>query len=225
MLFLDQDPVICAQSTPISLYEAILPPIKTAIEIVNKNLTRKIGTKVISTPTELSELVVNDISFSKRNRDWYLDYYHALALNYSKISETKYPALRCNYVPRHDSGSYFANPLKIHHPTYDNAYLDLVLSHGEYYKGLDALDTSRLMLLHLAPTPDEFMFGEPAWLSNNIYQDYIAFDPVNKLHIKIMRGPEQYRYFISRISNNWKEVQNVPKEIDAIMDCILINKV
>ena len=226
MLFLDQDPVMCAQSTPISLYESILPPLRTAIEQIRKVYnTRNIKCKVISSPTDLEELVLNDIGFSKRNRDWYINYYNALAMNYNKLDKTQYPALQCMYAPRLDTGAYFSNPLKIHQPTYDKAYFDLVNTHGDFYKGLDSLDTSRAMLIHLSPTPDEFMFGEPAWLSNNTYQDYSAYDPINKIHIKIVRGPKQYRYFTSKISNNWKEVANVPKEIDAIIDCILINKV
>lgn len=224
MLFLDIDPVICANNTPISLYEHILQALGDAFTEVETSSSCKY--KSVASPIELKELFVNDILLSKNNRNWLITYHNILAYNLTKITGRKYPPRGCEYVSKRNIGEYFARPLELHKPIYDKRYLPLILENSDTYAHItDAVELSRAMLIHLKPSADEFPFGEPAWLNIIEYRDYVAFDPIQKLHIKIVRTSDGYRYYTSKISNNWKEIECVPPEMDKIIDCILVNKV
>lgn len=222
MLFIDSDPVTCASTTPVSMYHYIIKGLSEAISFANSN---ELKYKKITSSSDLKDLLVNDIAYSKRNRDWLVTYFNTLAMNNNKLTGCKQPPMYCEYSPKQNVGEYYSNPLNIHSPLYDKRYLPLVIEHQEEYKDFDnVIDISRLVLLQLEPSEDEFQFGEPIWLHSLENRDFTAFDPINKLHVRIVRTPKKYRYFTSHISDNWKEVCNVPVEIDKIIDCILLNR-
>lgn len=225
MLIVDLDPIKCAQYTPASLYKYILEA--TSIAFARVNGTRATKNRVILTnDSPLQDLVVNDIYYSKRNRDWLTTYHNAVAMAYSRKFTDNYCSVKCDYIPRNAMAAYFSAPLKLHSPACDPLYADLVKQHNDTYKLItDVVELSRLMLIHMEPSPDEFISGEPEWLKENNYEDFITFDPINKLHIKISKGPRGYRYFVAHISDNWIEIEGVPKGIDLIVAHLINNQI
>lgn len=222
MLFLDEDPITCANSTPVTLQVYTLNALKEAFEYVKANADVLGWEAPPSKLRPLMRLFVNDVLYSKANRDWLTNFYNTLALNHTKYCDETYPPLDCKYMPRRTIGEYYSRPLDIHSPVYDPQYSQLVLENTDVYSKVESVvDLSRLMLVQLEPTEDEFPLGTPMWLGEAQQDAYITFDPIKKTHVKIVRQGDRYRYFTAYISNNWKEVQDVPKEVDTIIDCLL----
>ena len=225
MLFLDENPITCAMGTPISLYKHTLSSIKSAysiltkVDIFDKDL-------VIYKTEPLEVLVRKDFKYSKRNRDWLVDYFNTLSLNYKKFCGEDFGTLEKKYMPRRRMAEYMSAPLRIHKPTYEDTYAPLVDEHSKLYADTeDIITLSRLMLMHLGTTDDEFPFGEPEWMKQLEYRDYVSFDPNTKKFIKILRSPAGYKYYWSYISDNWKEIENVPADMDDIVEHLLSSQI
>ena len=224
MLFLDENPVACAMGTPISLYKHTLLSIKSAYDVLTKvDIFDK--DLVVYKTEPLDILVRKDFKFSKKNRDWLVDYFNTLSLNYKNYCGENFGSLEKKYMPRRRMAEYMAAPLKIHKPTYEDTYTELVQEHSKVYSDTeDNVLLSRLMLMHMQPTADEFPFGEPEWIKQLEYRDYVSFDPIQKKFIKISRSSVGYKYFWSYISDNWIEIEDVPKEMDIIIEHLLSNQ-
>lgn len=221
MLILDEDPQLCALSTPISMHKHILESISDAYSNVSEKPLR-IDQRVISEVGNLTELIMKDISMSKKNRDWIFTYFNTMSEQYYNYCKIDYGSINGNYMPMSNKGVFLSNPLKIHSPLYDTSYERLVSKYGDIYKDFkNIIELSRLMLVHLEPTGDEFPFGVPEWLNSVKHPDYIAFDPIKKIYVKVEKRSDGYRYYTSYISDNWKEIKDVPKDIDILMDIFM----
>ena len=226
MLLLDNDATICAQSTPASLYKYILDELQVAFKTID-SIKDTEGHVMVSEQCyirPLNKLLIADILYSKANRDWLVEYYNALALLQARYFKVKYPPINCDYRPFSNIGEYYGRQFRLHAPVYDNKYISLVKENEDFYKAIDDLvELSRLMLMQLEPTEDEFPAGVPIWLEEVQQNAYVAFDPISKVHVKVVKQDDNYRYFIAHISNNWKEIHNVPPEMKLIIDCLIKN--
>lgn len=225
MLFLDENPIECVRSTPFTLYEHILRHIKMGYEELMKNPSvferKNFGVKM----EDLYVLVAYDMKLGKRNRDWLVQYYNTMSVYYQKISGKNYGAIRNDYLPARGLDSFLTAPLDIHSPMLDNFYLDIVLKHGDIYKNFESnIDISRVLLLQLDPTEEEFQYGLPTWYSEAKGQDFIAFDQTTRRYIKISKRDGNFKYYTSFISDNWREIKDVPKEMDYIINFLISTK-
>ena len=50
------------------------------------------------------------------------------------------------------------------------------------------------------------------------------YDFKNRRHIKIIKTDGGLRYFTAILSNNYKEIKNVPPEMQAVVEYILSNR-
>ena len=224
MLFLDENPNICATSTPISLVEHILESIRKGYDMLMSSPTsfKRIPKGELH---NLHELIISDIIHSKKNRDWIVNYYNTLASIYRKVSGKVFEPIRADFLPARAMDKFLTNKLNIHLPIYDLFYFELLEANRETYSLIDdPVLLSRTMLFDLEPTSDEFVTGVPDWFTSISNSNFIAFDPIAKKHIKIEKYKGGYRYFTSSISDNWKEIENVPEEMNYIVGYLISNR-
>lgn len=221
MLFLDDNPIMCVNNTPVSLFAHILTSIKSGYGSLLANPTsfNKTTCKEIE---DLEDLIIKDILFSKKNRDWIVQYFNSMSSIYQKISGENYGSISADFNPVKNKDKYFTRPLKIHLPTFDKMFEKLVEENSAvYFEITDPILLSRTILIDLQPTEDEFVQGIPDWLSNIEGMGFSAFDPITKKHIKIVRVNDNYKYFISKISDNWQEITDVPKDMQYIINYLI----
>lgn len=224
MLFLDEDPVICANNTPISLHKYTLTSIKSACTLLRADQTsyKNIHQDEVQ---GLSNLVMRDIAYSKKNKDWIIQYYNALSVIYKRKTSTYYGPVDFEFKPITQYARYLVKPLKIHSPLFDEFYAEALVDNLDKYADInDAVVLSRTILLDLEPTEDEFVAGIPDWVQDIKGSDFIAFDVVNRRYIKITKCKDGFRYYTSLISDNWKEILNVPKDMDYIIDYLISSR-
>ena len=212
MLILDRDPRECARNTPAALIKSTLRTLHAvAQEVTNDNNDFKEGTA--------EAIVLHSIKSGMTTAQWYSDYlgellicderafnnpwFHKFSIEPAEVIYSPY--VTSDFIPH------------LHNPCYIDDYKEFL---PEKFP-TDPVIASRLILAKMNPTYDEFHFGIPKWfieLSDKIYDSY---DPQTGKHVVIRRAGDRYKYFTSFISDNFKEVENVPKEIDSIIDMLL----
>lgn len=224
MLFLDENPNICATSTPISLVEHILESIRKGYDLLMSNPTsfkRLYKSEIHS----LDKLIIHDIIHSKRNRDWIVMYYNTLASMFRRVAGKVFEPIRADYLPTKNIDKFLTNKLALHLPVCDSYYFELLEERREIYSQInDPILLSRTMLFDLKPTSDEFCMGIPDWFSSLSNNNFVTFDPISKKHIKIEKHGKGYRYYTSSISDNWKEITDVPDEMSYIVGYLISNR-
>lgn len=224
MLFLDENPNICATSTPISLVEHILKSIRKGYDLLMSSPTsfKRLSKGEIHS---LDELIIHDIIYGKRNRDWIVAYYNTLASVFRRATGKVFEPIRADYLPTRNIDKFLTNKLDLHLPVRDSYYLELLEERREVYSQInDPILLSRTMLFDLKPTSDEFCMGVPDWFSSISNSNFVAFDPISKKHIKIEKYGKGYRYYTSSISDNWKEITDVPDEMSYIIGYLISNR-
>lgn len=218
MLVTDRNPVLAAQATPLEHIESIAQNIKEGYEKATKE-----GHKRIRVLSPLVDLVHSDLTYSIANCDWYSEYYKELQDICNVAGIFILPELNIDVLKIKGDDAFNRNPLNIHSPNYDEFYYDLYKQNEQRYaNAVDPIILSRLMLIDMKPTFDEFVKGIPAWF---IGDDVLtAYDIVTRKHIKISRDGKRYRYFTAVISDKWKEITNVPPEMDYIVHYIISNR-
>lgn len=224
MLFLDKNPQLCAKSTPCGFLSHIIESITDGYNRAIKNPKQPVSKDILP----LSDLVYKDITFSKSNADWYKDYFLYVQSMYKKIHTDYTPLIPdMSIILRKCSCEYMTMPFKLHSPLQDLFYQDIIRQNSARYSLVkDQLMLSRLILIDLRPQFEDFIEGAPHWLTENDTEVITAYDYFNKRHIKIEKHPteDRYRYFMAIISNNWKEVENVPPEMDIIVNYLISNR-
>lgn len=224
MLFLDENPVICVNNTPFSLFPHILQSIKSGYSSLCANPSA-FKRYAITEVEPLEDLIIKDFVFSKKNRDWLVQYYNTMSSIYQKKTGNNMGSLIANFYPKINLDKYFTRNLKIHPPVFDEFYTELIEENEELYRDIDdPVLLSRTILLKLEPTGDEFVLGIPDWFSDIQDVEFKAFDPVTKKHIKILKAKDGYKYFVSKISDNWHEIENVPPDMQYIIDYLISSR-
>lgn len=168
---------------------------------------------------------MRDIAYSKKNRDWIFQYYNALSAIFKRTTGSYYGNVEFDFRPITQYARYLTKPLKIHSPLFDDFYAETLVEYLDKYADIDDdVILSRTILFDLEPTEDEFIAGVPDWFQDIKGSDFIAFDVVNRRYIKITKNKDGFRYFTSLISDNWKEILNVPKDMDYIVDYLISSR-
>lgn len=220
MLVTDINPVLAARAVPLELIEPIAIAIKEGYE-----KAQKCDYKRISVISPLSELIYADLTYSRKNCEFYHDFYNEL-VDITKVAGIfELPKLTISALKIKASSMFMINPLNIHSPMLDEYYQELIeANQDKYNKAPDIYMLSRLMLLDLNPKFEDFIKGIPVWYVNTSNTILDAYDSTNRRHIKIIDNKGRYRYLTSIISDRWTEIENVPPEMDLIVQYLISNR-
>lgn len=220
MLITDVNPVLAARAIPLELIESIALAIKNGYE-----KAQKVEYKRICTISPLSELVYSDLTYSKKNCEYYHDFYNELT-DITKVAGIfELPKINISMLNVKNSPMFMVNPLNIHSPMLDEYYQELIDKNGNrYVKAPDIYILSRLMLIDLNPKFEDFVKGIPVWYTNISDTILEAYDSLNRRHIRIIEQNGRLRYLTSIISDRWSEIENVPPEMDVIVKFLISNR-
>ena len=220
MLITDRNPKMAAKAVPLECIEDITKAIAKGYE-----KAKSTGYVRICKVSPLDSLVHSDLTYSKKNCEWYHDFYNELQ-DIAKVAQVFIiPDLNISALKVQANSMFMVNPLNIHSPVLDEYYQELIKKKEDIYKTIrDPIILSRALLMDMEPQYEDFVKGVPIWLmdiKNTVLQSY---DNKNRRHIKIVRDNDHFRYFTSIISDNWSEIENVPKEMDIIVEYLLSNR-
>lgn len=215
MLFLEENPKLCALTTPKSLIPSILKGIELGYNLASQASVSQ------ERYNDLPRSIASMFSSSQKSYEWLLTYYSVLTHNLGR--EPKQLSL----TPLKKNRLYSYKPLYMFDPMWLKQYLPIVNENYEKYSTCgDIILKSRMLLEDMNPTQDEFIKGMPEWLLSNrsngtIIEDY---DELTHTHIKIVSDKDRYRFYTSYKTDNWVEVPNVPTEMSKIVRYLLTNK-
>ena len=107
-------------------------------------------------------------------------------------------------------------------PFNNNDYAHIIEKHN--LVKTDNTTLSRAIIILMDPCYEDFVFGAPAWLRYTTGNALTAYDEDNRRHIKIDIEKDRFKYYTSIISDNWKEIKDVPPEIDKIVNYLISPK-
>lgn len=220
MLITDKDPVLAARAVPLELIEPIALAIKRGYE-----KAQKYPYKRIVEISKLDELVYSDLTYSKKNCEWYSQFFDELVdiTNVAGIFEL--PKVQISLRDIKTNSLFMVAPWYIHSPLLDEYYQELVNKNIDSYKQIpDLINLSRLMLFDLQPKFEDFVKGIPVWYTKFMEPLIEAYDQSNRRHIKIVKDGDRLRYMTSIISDRWEEIENVPPEMDVIIKYLISNR-
>ena len=219
MLITDSDPILSARSTPVELLSYISDGICKGYE-----MSKSTGYKSIRTITDLSELVHSDLTYSRENYLWYSRYYKEI-LDIAELAGMKTCRVHLSVLNIVQGELFFKNPLKLHSPMYDNYYYELYNSNRDKYNDAKTVYAlSKMFLVDMKPHFSDFVKGIPTWLIDTTNVVMYTYDKTNRRHIKIERDGNRFRYYTAIISDNWKEIKEVPPDIDVIVQYLISNR-
>lgn len=219
MLITDADPILSARSTPIEIVPNIMSGILQGYELAKNNSYKR-----INTITNLAELVHSDLTYSRENCLWYSRYYNELS-EIANLAGIKVINIPLNVLDIIQGELFFKNPLNLHSPVYDEYYQELYNTNKDKYDQVRNIYTlSKMFLVDMKPNFSDFVKGIPTWLIDTTNIVMYTYDKVNRRHIKIVRDNNRFRYYTAIISDNWKEVENVPADIDIIVQYLISNR-
>lgn len=219
MLILSENPCECARWTPLSLIPKIIKDIETGYEIAVQNVSKAHKTPNLlksSTATLIAcDLVKNFGTFR-----WYREYYLEL-VTLMRLSNQPTEVL-----PMSEELVTTAHGTPNLHAVYlDDTYED-ILQRDKYNLISGNIEISREILADLEPTFDEFVVGAPNWLE--VYKDILMeeYDIASRRHILLKHDGEtgRIKYLTSIISDNFKEIADVPPEVDNIVKFLISQK-
>lgn len=220
LLFTDKEPTLVARAVPIELIKPIALSICEGYEKAKTTPYEK-----LYQITSLDNLVCSDLTYSKKNCEWYSQFYTELEDIVNIANIFKIPKLDINPANIMHERSFALNPLNLHTPMLDEYYRDLVRANIDSYKKMTELvGLSRLMLLDLNPKFEDFIKGVPVWYTKFSEPLLEAYDQVNRRHIRIVAKDGRLRYMTSIISDNWTEIKDVPPEMDIIVKYLISNR-
>lgn len=224
MLYLEKDPALCASSTPFPMVRGIIRNFIIAWKEVcgagNETLLQK----------TLPYCISKDLEYSLANVKWYETYINELISICNSLKPNKLqqqPILLHPNNVQHKMNGFNTNPLKIHSPMFNDDYIDIIEENKPKFNKAqkDIIALSRLILIDMHPQFEDFPRGVPAWLSEVSPKELVsAYDMVNRRHIKIEKDGNRLRYYTSIISNNWKEIEDVPREMDILVGYLISNR-
>lgn len=223
MLYLEKNPILCANATPICFYGHIISSAKDTLEALSSS--KQYSLKEGSLPS----LILADLMYSQKNLEWYDSYITTLIKNARCALNKEYPFLDFTNVSLPDIDiEYFTNSLNIHSPLADNFYEKIYEENKYLYDriGNDTLLLSRAILLDLRPQRDDFIDGQPQWFTDMSDKEiFSAYDMQTRKHYKIERDEKgNIHYFTSYVNDNWEEIENVPEGIYPLINYLLSNR-
>lgn len=181
---------------------------------------------------DLLGLVSQDLRYSQVNFDWIRDYWQFAIVTVSLSRRGVEQNLRAELTPETwelfehrkfvSDHITFDNPddieLHLHNPYYNKEYLPFL----EKLPEADSVVVSRAIIGLMTPCFEDFLSGAPVWLKDCTSGIVLtAYDPENRKHIKIVKDGKRYKYYTSIISDNYKEIKQVPEEMDALVSYLI----
>ena len=189
MLITDTNPTLSARAIPIELIEGIASDIKLGYEFAQQSCCSK-----ITVMSPLNRLVHADLSYSHKNCEWYNTFYQEL-YDIANISGVfKIPELTIDKSLIKSDSLSVINPLSIHSPLLDEYYKDLIVKNITKYNELSTniCALSRVMLVDLEPSFEDFVKGTPVWLIESVNPILLTYDVNSRQHIKIIQDKNRY---------------------------------
>lgn len=198
-IILDRDPKYAAYSLTITDSGVTLELMLAAFNSIVK------GTKEYP-------LIEYNILYSSTMFDWFVDFTYKLLDLQEEEYEWKVP-----YELRPDEES----PLAFFPPVTQRIRQRHATMRRFSLNAVDPIDRFRVIYISKMWDLEDFREGFPAWYSlyeTTIYEEYNSKTNV-RVRITFTRG--EFRYFICGASDNWKEICDVPLEMDHIVSALL----
>lgn len=220
MLITDRDPILAAKATPVELIPTIAKAINEGYK--KAQVQGYIQNNKIS---PLADLVHNDLTYSRKNCEWYIEFYKELR-DIARVSTIiDIPDIYISTTLIVQGIAFMANPLNLHNPLMDEYYYDLFKANRPLYENApDIYTISRLLLVDMKPEFVDFVKGVPHWLVKMNEELICTYDPSTRRHIKITIEDNKLHYYTSIISDNWKEIKDVPREMDCVVRYLISNR-
>jgi len=159
--------------------------------------------------------------YTKANFMWFATFFKEIEKQYNKVHNTDSDVqIPFNLVPdRENNNVYSYLPIEVTEK--DNKYY---VKFKEYRKGTSESVTVRNRINYIKEFYEvtDFVEGFPSWYiitrGTTVFEKY--FHPINK-RVKINFRDNEFTYFISGASDNWKKLSGVPIEIDYIVAALL----
>ena len=85
----------------------------------------------------------------------------------------------------------------------------------------DPIDMYRILYIASNHYLEDFRDGFPAWYSIGDLVLYENYNARTNVRVRVIHRDKEFRYFICGASDNWKEVMEVPLEMDYIVAALL----
>ena len=85
----------------------------------------------------------------------------------------------------------------------------------------DSIDMYRILYIASNYYLEDFRGGFPAWYSIGDLVVYESYNAKTNVRIRVIHRDKEFRYFICGASDNWKEIMEVPLEMDYIVTALL----
>lgn len=227
MLYPEKTPQMCVINTPIKEVIKAFNDISEAYAVVEGS---------VETPSNpSSSLIAENMGQCAEIFNWYIQYWNKVAKEWFNHPQTPPPVrefalenaspvsqkLLCNGELPEKELSLEGTSEWVDNPIYNEDY-------NKYTENLqhigDECTVSRIIIAYMQPTFEEFICGVPNWLSQMVPVVLRAYDSDNRRHIKIVNENGRYRYYTSIISDNFKEIKDVPPEMDKIVSYLISSK-
>lgn len=217
MLILSKNPCECARWTPLSLMSKIIEDIETGYELAVNQSDKPPNPEPSLLKSDTATLIACDLKKNDGTFKWYREYYLELIMLLRLTGES----VEVLPMVEDDVTTIIGTP-NLHSVYLDESYTE-ILQQDKYSLMGDNIDISREILADLEPTFSEFVLGVPNWLQvykNILLEDY---DVASRRHIMLKTDEDtgRIKYFTSIISDDFKEIKGVPREIDNIMKYVI----
>lgn len=88
-------------------------------------------------------------------------------------------------------------------------------------KVIDPVDCYRIQYISCNYYLEDFREGYPAWYSLRDVVVYENYSPRTNKRIRIVHRNGEYHYYLTGASDNWKEIMEVPLEMDYVVSALL----
>lgn len=220
MLILSENPCECARWTPLSLMPKIIKDIETGYEVAVQDVSKshKLTPNLLKSST--ATLIACDLVKNSGTFKWYREYYLEL-VTLLRLSNQPTEVLPMS----EELVTTTLGTPNLHAVYLDNTY-ENILQRDKYNLISGNIEISREILADLEPTFDEFVLGAPNWLE--VYKDILMeeYDVASRRHILLKHDEEtgRIKYLTSIISDNFKEIADVPSEVDNIVKFLISQK-
>ena len=205
-IVLDKDPVLAANFLTI----------KDSSEVLELMLNVFKGIKEGKSTYKIAEVCV---MYSFSNFNWYVKFTEELirlVLGENKSFDfpmDKCPPMNMNNKKDKYNKVYFCPPVE-----YYKKKVRLVKFR---VRNIDPIDYYRIRYISSYFYLEDFREGFPAWYAMSdvvVYEDYNAR---TNNRIRIVHRNGEYSYFVAGASDNWKEITDVPLEMDYVVSALL----
>ena len=157
-------------------------------------------------------LIEYNILYSATMFDWFVDFTYKLL---KLVDEEKEWDVPYDFRPEKES------PLAFFPPLIYKAYKKRAVERKFRSNIKSPIDKYRVIYISQMWDLEDFRGGFPAWY--NLYETTIfeEYNPQTNTRVRVTFSRGEFRYFICGASDNWKEITDVPIEMDHVVSALL----